>query len=134
MTEQIGSCELTAVEEVRARVSALQRKMGEEGVDLSLILQNVDLFYFTGTLQRGYLGIPLQKEPVFFVQKYYDRAVVESPVQCVKVKGIKAIPNLLRDRGIGGTRLGLELDVIPVSLFYKIRELFKGGQEHKERL
>jgi Xaa-Pro dipeptidase len=128
MADDIEGFELTPPEEIRARVSALQNKMGERGVDLALILQNVDLFYFTGTLQRGYLCIPQQGEPVFFIQKYYDRAVRESPLHCIKVKNIKALPNLLRDCGIKGTRLGLELDVIPVSLFDRIKELFKEWQ------
>jgi Xaa-Pro aminopeptidase len=128
MADDINGFELTPPEEIRARTKALQNKMGDKGVDLCLILQNVDLFYFTGTLQKGYLGIPQQGDPVFFVQKYYDRAVVESPVQCVKVKGIKAVPNLLLDRGIKGKRLGLELDVIPVSLFDRIKGLFEGWE------
>ena len=124
MADDIEGFELTPLEEIRARVSAFQRKMGEKGVDLALILQNVDLFYFTGTLQRGYLCIPQEGEPLFFVQKYYDRAVQESPLPCIKVKGMKALPNLLRDHGITGKQLGLELDVIPVSLFYRITNLF----------
>jgi Xaa-Pro aminopeptidase len=124
MADDIKGFDLTPPEEIRARVSALQRKMGEKGIDLALILQNADLFYFTGTLQRGYLCIPQDGEPVFFVQKYYDRAVRESPLPCIKVKGMKALPNLLRDHGITGKQLGLELDVIPVSLFYRIGDLF----------
>jgi Xaa-Pro dipeptidase len=128
MVEEIKGFELTPPEEIHARTKALQRKMEETGVDLALILQNVDLFYFTGTLQRGYLGIPQQGEPVLFVQKYYDRAVRESPLHCIKVKSIKALPNLLRDCGIKGTRLGLELDVIPVSLFHRIKNLLGGWE------
>jgi Xaa-Pro dipeptidase len=124
MADDIKGFELTPSEEIRTRTKALQNKMREKGIDLSLILQNADLFYFTGTLQRGYLCIPRDGEPVFFVQKYYDRAVQESPLQCIKVKGMKALPNLLRDHGITGTRVGLELDVVPVSLFDRIRGLF----------
>jgi Xaa-Pro dipeptidase len=124
MADDIEGFELTPLEEIRARVSAFQRKMGEKGVDLALILQNVDLFYFTGTLQRGYLCIPQEGEPLFFVQKYYDRAVQESPLPCIKVKGMKALPNLLSDHRITGKQLGLEFDVIPVSLFGRIRNLF----------
>jgi Xaa-Pro dipeptidase len=124
MSENSEPFDLTPTEEIQARIGKLQEKMGEKGVDLALILQNADLFYFTGTLQRSYLCIPQNGEPVFFVQKYYDRAVRESPLPCIKVKGMKALPNLLLDYGIGGTQLGLELDVIPVSLFDRIRDLF----------
>ena len=124
MSDQSELFDLTPAEEIKARTTKLQEKMSEKGIDLVLILQNADLFYFTGTLQRGYLCIPQDGEPVFCVQKYYDRAVRESPLQCIKVKGLKALPNLLRDHGITGIRLGLELDVIPVSLFNRIRDLF----------
>lgn len=124
MSEDYGTFDLTSAEEIQTRIGKLQEKMREKGIDLALILQNADLFYFTGTLQRGYLCIPQDGEPVFFVQKYYDRAAQESPLQCIKVKGMKALPNLLRDHGITGTRLGLEFDVIPVSLFNRIRDLF----------
>ena len=128
MADDIEGFELTPLEEIRARTKALQNKMREKGVDLTLILQNADLFYFTGTLQRGYLCIPRDGEPVFFVQKYYDRAIRESPLQCIKVKGMKALPNLLRDHGITGKQVGLELDVIPVSLFNRIRDLFENWE------
>jgi Xaa-Pro aminopeptidase len=124
MSDDYGTFDLTPAEEIKARISKLQEKMREKGIDLALILQNADLFYFTGTLQRGYLCIPQEGDPLFFVQKYYDRAIRESPLPCIKVKGMKALPNLLRDCGITGKQLGLELDVIPVSLFYRIRDLF----------
>jgi Xaa-Pro aminopeptidase len=124
MADDTRGLELTPSDEIRARTKALQNKMREKDIDLSLILQNADLFYFTGTLQRGYLCIPQDGEPRFFVQKYYDRAIRESPLQCIKVKGMKALPDLLRDHGIRGKQVGLELDVIPVSLFNRIRDLF----------
>ena len=124
MSDDYGTFDLTPAEEIKTRIGKLQEKMKEKGIDLALILQNADLFYFTGTVQRGYLCIPQHGEPRFFVQKYYNRAVQESPLQCIKVKGMKALPNLLRDHGITGKQLGLELDVVPVSLFDRIRGLF----------
>jgi Xaa-Pro dipeptidase len=128
MSDDYGTVDLTPAEEIKTRTTKLQDKMREKGIDLALILQNADLFYFTGTLQRGYLCIPQNGEPVFFVQKYYDRAVQESPLPCIKVKGMKALSNLLQDHGIKGERLGLEFDVIPVSLFDRIRDLFGNWQ------
>jgi Xaa-Pro dipeptidase len=66
MADDINDFELTPSEEIRARTKALQNKMREKDIDLALILQNADLFYFTGTLQRGYLCIAQEGEPVFF--------------------------------------------------------------------
>jgi Xaa-Pro dipeptidase len=128
MEEERQGYELTPAEEINARTKALQVKMDKQGLDLVLILQNVDLFYFTGTVQRGYLCIPVRGEPLFFVQKYYERAITESPVRCVKAKGITALPGLLREYGIGGKRVGLELDVIPVTSFYRIEAILAGWE------
>jgi Xaa-Pro dipeptidase len=128
MSDDYGIFDLTPAEEIKTRITKFQEKIREKGIDLALILQNTDLFYFTGTLQRGYLCIPQDGEPVFFVQKYYDRAVQESPLPCIKVKGMKALPNLLRDHGIAGKQLGLEFDVIPVSLFDRIKGLFENWE------
>jgi Xaa-Pro dipeptidase len=128
MAEERQGYELTPVEEISARTRALQERMNGQGLDLVLILQNVDLFYFTGTVQRGYHCIPVRGEPLFFVQKYYERAIVESPVRCIKARGITALPGLLREYGIEGKRIGLELDVIPVSTFYRLQNILAGWE------
>src|SRR4030065_15437 len=46
---------LTPKEEVSARVRALQRRLGRDGVDAAFLVQNADLFYFTGSIQPGVL-------------------------------------------------------------------------------
>ncbi|MBW2039225.1 MAG: aminopeptidase P family protein [Deltaproteobacteria bacterium] len=125
MSEGIETFELTPLGEISSRVNKLQKKMQEKGVDLALIIQNADLFYFTGAIQRGYLFVPLEEEPIFFVQKDYERAIRESPLRCIRTEGLKALPSLLHEYGLEGKKIGMELDVVPVSLFYKIKGLFK---------
>ncbi len=44
-----------------------------------MILQNVDLFYFSGTIQGSYLYIPSEGDSLLMVQKDFDRARMESP-------------------------------------------------------
>ncbi|MCX5798717.1 MAG: aminopeptidase P family N-terminal domain-containing protein [Proteobacteria bacterium] len=61
--------DLTSKDEIEARIEKFRKKMEEEGIHFSIILQNVDLFYFTGTLQKGVLVISVDKDPVFFVEK-----------------------------------------------------------------
>ncbi len=72
--------ELTPKEEILSRTGKLQNEMKEKGIDLVLLLQNVDLFYFSGTIQTGCLVIPQGHEAIFFVQKDYQRALKESSV------------------------------------------------------
>jgi Xaa-Pro aminopeptidase len=58
---------LTPQEEIEKRIQKLQSHLKKEKVDSCLILQNVDLFYFSGTIQRSYLFIPAKGEPLLLV-------------------------------------------------------------------
>ena len=117
--------DLTPSEEIRSRLAKLQKKMAEKGLDLVLIIQNVDLFYFSGTLQKGYLFIPAEGEACLFVQKNYERAIHETPLKCVRLESFKELPALVQDHRFNGNRVGMELDVIPVTVFNRIQGLFK---------
>jgi len=113
--------ELTPKTEIAQRINSLKRRMAEAGIDFSIILQNVDMFYFTGTLQRGVLVIPVDSDPVFFVEKSLERARLETPLSVTPIKHDKAIKDILCHkkilRGVGG----MELDVLPVSVFERFK-------------
>lgn len=117
--------ELTPPYEIKRRIERLQDEMTKKGVDLAFIIQNVDLFYFSGSIQRGYLCIPNAGEAILFVEKSYSRAISETPLRCIQTASFKVIPSLLLDHGFKGTRMGLEFDVIPVGLFNRIKSSFK---------
>ena len=89
--------ELTPKEEIEKRVRRLQSYLSEEKVESCLILQNVDLFYFSGTIQHSYLFIPKEGEPLLMVQKDFDRARKESPLKnIVPIERPKAISPILK--------------------------------------
>jgi len=92
---------LTPKEEISARVAALQAKLGQEGLDAAVIVQNADLFYFAGSIQQGILVVPAAGEPVYFVRKVYERAVAESPIEIiVRIASPKEIPPWFAKKGI----------------------------------
>jgi Xaa-Pro aminopeptidase len=99
--------------------------MARREIDLAFVIQNVDLFYFSGSIQRGYLLVPSQRDAVFFVEKNYERAVGESPLKCIQTPSLKALSGLVSEQGLRGTRVGFEFDVIPVALFNRIKTFFK---------
>ena len=51
---------LTPATELEYRCSKLQKLMVESDLDAVIIVQNADLFYFTGTVQSGNLYVPAQ--------------------------------------------------------------------------
>ena len=56
MLKSINLCEFTPKEEIEDRIARLKKKMSESGISFAVIIQNVDLFYFTGSLQNGVLS------------------------------------------------------------------------------
>ena len=99
--------------------------MAKKEIDLALVIQNVDLFYFSGSIQRGYLFVPSEGEAVFFVEKNYQRAVGETPLKCIQTPSLKALPNLIGEHGFHGSSVGMEFDVIPVAMFNRLKTFFK---------
>lgn len=109
--------------EIERRIRRIQQSLGREEIEAALIVQRVDLFYFTGTAQNGVLYIPAEGEPLLLIIKYMPRAVRESSIKnIVEVTSAKDVPGFIRDvYGSLPRVLGLELDVMPVKdfRFYK---------------
>lgn len=61
--------ELITKEEIEQRMSRFQRVLAEANLDGAFILQNMDMFYFAGTIQASVLFIPREGSPVLMVQK-----------------------------------------------------------------
>jgi len=115
--------DLTPKEEIDRRIEELKKHMASHHVSFSIILQNVDLFYFTGTIQKGVLVIPLEGEPLFFVEKSLNRAAIETPLEIIPVKSDRDIKNILIEKHILKGKGGMELDVVPVLVYERWKTL-----------
>ena len=114
--------------ELDLRIKNLQDYLRQKNIDAVLILQRVDLFYFSGTVQQGSLYIPADGKPILMVNKNTERARAESFIETiVHLESPKRIPEIIKGKGcdIPGT-LGLELDVLPTNMYLNYRKLFKG--------
>jgi Xaa-Pro dipeptidase len=113
--------------EIHNRLAYFKNKMKEHGIEASLIVQNVDLFYFAGTVQQAHLFVPVEGEPILMATKDFQRAASESPLdRVVFLKSTREIPYLLKENGYDFPEtMGMELDVLPVNLFWGYQKLFK---------
>jgi len=102
----------------------------EAGINVAILVQNSDLFYFTGTIQQGQLLIPASGEPVYLVRKDLERARRESPLPNLRpIESLRELPAALAGMGVPPTAVvGMELDVIPVGLFRRYDSLFRQGE------
>ena len=114
--------------EIDARTLRLQKELQKSEVDGLFIVQRVDLFYFSGTAQNGFMYIPSDGAPLLFIKQYLPRAEEESSVaSIIKINSIKEIPGLIIDHfGKLPATIGFELDVIPVNDFTFYQSLFPG--------
>lgn len=116
----------TPLSELESRVSRLQKLMKEKNIDGAIIVQNADLFYFSGTVQRSHIFIPVEGKPVLMVKKSYDRAKQESALEnIIPLKSMKELPEKVSFFYKGKLkRIGFELDVIPANLYFYYEKLF----------
>ncbi len=118
----------TPRDELARRTAAVQRHLDAAGLDAALITQNVDLFYFTGSMQSGVLIVPARGRPVYGVRRVLDRARRESALeQIMPLETLRRLPALLAD-ALGGParRVGMELDVLPVLVRDRFASLLPG--------
>jgi Xaa-Pro dipeptidase len=117
---------ITPTPELEYRCSRLQSCMAAEGLDAVLVMQNADLFYFTGSIQSGCLYVPLHGQPLYLVRRDAGRARKESGLkEIVPFSSLKSLPMILAEYGYPQPkRIGMELDVLPVNLCERYRSLY----------
>ncbi len=119
---------ITPASELQVRIGKLQSLMPRDGLDAILMLQNADLFYFTGTVQQGMLYVPASGEALYMVRKDHGRARMESGLrEVIPFKSPKDIGGILASYGYAQPkRAGMELDVVPVELYQRFAKAFEG--------
>ncbi len=108
------------------RIKKFQAILEENGIDLALIRQNADLFYFTGTVQDAHLFIPKAGEAHLYVYRSLKRAKEESPLKNISaLKGLSQLEKIINGLGFSNIdTLGLELDVLPTGLYLKYQSFW----------
>ncbi len=121
---------ITPTTELEYRCKKLQEYMISDSLDAVIIVQNADLFYFTGTVQSGNLYVPASGQPLFMVRKDAGRARMESGLkEVVPFGSMKDIPAILSQYGYPEPkRIGMELDVLPVNFYERYRTIYPNAE------
>ncbi len=118
----------TPESEIRDRILRFQKLLQREEIQAAIILQLIDRFYFSGTIQDGVLLIPAEGDPRYLCRRSVERARAETPLNIVPFKSLKEVPLSLEDLGaLHAARLGLELDVLPAALYQRFLLLVEGA-------
>lgn len=121
---------MTPTAELENRIGKLQAELAAHDLDAALIVQNADLFYFSGSIQQGVLYIPVQGSPLYLVRKDPQRARMESGLkEVVPLSSLRSLPGILADFGLPlPERLGLELDVVPVTVCRRFEKVLSDAK------
>ena len=115
-------------EELTRRVTGFQSILQEQGIDGAILVQSVDVYYFSGTMQRSHLFIPAAGEPVLMVKRSFLRAGEESALDhVVHLENPKGMMSVLLSFGFDSMKkIGMELDVLPVAQYQRYGKLLSG--------
>jgi len=119
---------LTPKDELTTRAGRLAEGARARSIDAVLVFQHTDLFYFTGTIQKGVFVLTAgdPAESALFVIRDIQRAKAESRLSIIReMDGMRSLPGALSDMGIGGRPvLGLEMDVLPTKQYLSLKKMF----------
>jgi Xaa-Pro dipeptidase len=113
-------------EEIEKRLKKLRNELAKRGWDAALVVHNVDLLYFSGTMQNALLFVPRDGEEILLVKKYEERAQRESAVaQVISFSSWNEMPSLIAEHhGRTPKKMGIELDVLPARDYMRLQGIF----------
>ncbi|MBI5016860.1 MAG: aminopeptidase P family protein [Deltaproteobacteria bacterium] len=114
-------------EELRSRTRRFQGHLREQGLGGAVLVQNVDRYYFSGTMQMGHVVVPADGDPLILIRRDPRRAAAESPLAVEPLESVRDVAARVRDRlGDIPSPLGLERDVLPAAQLDRLQSLFPG--------
>ncbi len=111
--------------ELTARANGLAERMRAEGLDGVFLLHPSSHFWISGTLGDGWPFVTADGRAFLPIRMSVHRARMESALPVVAVRRLAELAPALRELGarLAGV-VGLELDVVPVATFERMRRAF----------
>ncbi len=111
--------------ELKSRHEKTRELIKQAGIDAILVLQDIDLLYYTNSMQALAIYIPVNGNVIAFYKSALERIKQDCPLELVQTKSIKLIPGLIKElSGELPEKIGFEFDVLPVAVFNRIVKSF----------
>jgi len=117
---------LVPATEIKQRLTNARAALAKTELYGILILQNIDRYYFTGTLQDGILWLPAAGEPIYWVRRSLARARLESPLNDIRPQPLTSAElktELTAVVPAQPANIGMEFDVVPFQLLTRMQRL-----------
>ncbi|MGB9744757.1 MAG: M24 family metallopeptidase [Desulfurella sp.] len=110
------------------RTEIFSKTLKEKNIDIAILMQSTDIFYYSGTFANGVLIITKDNEKFLFVRRGLDRALKETNISVSYMHSFSDIKKFIQQNGFKSETVGLEFDVLPVSFYQKFKEIFDRSQ------
>ncbi len=109
------------------RINGLQGVMQDRGIDLAVIMQPRDLYYYAGTAQPCNLLVPAVGLPMLFVRRAMEFVRRESSLpqeRIVMSSGLDDVSSFITGMDIPVNKVGFTTDAVPASIYLKMKPCF----------
>lgn len=116
--------EKTPASELENRMKRFKELMSSKNPEweIAVIFSNINLFYFTGTMQDGMLIIPRNENATFWVRKSYERAAYESLFS--DIRPMKSYRDAAQEIDHLPETVYIETEVVPLALYQRFCKHF----------
>jgi Xaa-Pro aminopeptidase len=116
---------LVPADELASRARRLAERLRADGLEGAFLLHPSSHFWISGTLGDGWPFVSADGRAVLPIRMSVSRARRESALPIAAVRRPADLPDALRDLGLPAPRsIGLELDVVPVATFERLKRVF----------
>lgn len=106
------------------RAAILAQTLKEKNIDIAILMQSTDIYYYSATFANGILIITKDNEKFLFVRRGLQRAARETDFIVNYMNGFSDIKKFIQQNALESKTIGLEFDVLPVQFYIKFKELF----------
>jgi len=110
--------------ELPLRWQKIQQMLTRENADACLISTNVNIFYVAGQILGGFVYIPREGHPWFFIR----RPIGLADEHLVYIRKVEQIPDILKEKGLPLPQLLMLEDEIPYGDWVRYEAAFGGAR------
>jgi len=111
-------------EELNSRMNRFRKIMDQRHPNwrLALFVSKVNMYYFTGTMQDGFLAIPRDEEAMLWVRRSYERALDESLFPCIRP--MRSYRDAANSMGSCPCPVHMETELVPLAMYQRMKKYF----------
>ncbi|MBR1369827.1 peptidase M24 [Methanocalculus chunghsingensis] len=110
--------------ELAGRISRFRERMdtADPGWEMAAITGKINQYYFCGTMQDGMLFIPRDGDPVYWVRRSYERALIDSSFP--DIRPMRSFRDAAEGMGSFPSTCHIETGIVTVALLERLRKYF----------